>query len=251
MPPLEFCQGVAQARMPRRAAFGLSNSRSGSGTLAAVADSRSASQCFADLIEQAADRILSRAPLAISSSTAPLDSTGRALSRCRAMQATAATASTRGSAASTFASASSSSTRPMPLAATIPSSARPGRAGPLTAVVRCLTSTFAGLVQHQNRLLVGTLDRYEAHIRSRHRLADRRRIDHVILAPLDVGFDVSRRYQNHLVPHRGQFAAPNNAPNRTPPCQPGRARSRRIPTSCIFERFTLREIDRPPSLSSP
>ncbi len=111
-----------------------------------------------------------------------------------------------------------------------------------------LDQQFTGLVQHQNGLLVVTLDRYEAHIRSRHRLADRRRVDHVILASLDVGLDVGRWYQNHLVPHRGQLASP--IMRRTAGLHATRQGSICENTSCSFERFTFREIDRPPSLSS-
>src|SRR6202163_3763504 len=71
-----------------------------------------------------------------------------------------------------------------------------------------LDEHFPGLVQHQHGLLIRTLDRHETHARPRHRLADRRRVDRVILAPLDVGLDVSRRYQHHFVPHRHELAGP-------------------------------------------
>ena len=66
----------------------------------------------------------------------------------------------------------------------------------------------AGLVQHQHGLLVGALDRDEPHIGPRHRLSDRRRIVGVVLAALEVGLDVSRRHQNHLVSQRPELTRP-------------------------------------------
>jgi len=47
-----------------------------------------------------------------------------------------------------------------------------------------LDEHFSGLVQHQHGLLIRTLDRHETHARPRHRLADRRRVDRIILARL-------------------------------------------------------------------
>ena len=70
-----------------------------------------------------------------------------------------------------------------------------------------LDQQFAALVQHQHGLIIGTFDRHKAHVRARHRLADRCRINRIVLAALDIGLDVSRRYQHHLVPHRDKFAA--------------------------------------------
>ena len=56
------------------------------------------------------------------------------------------------------------------------------------------------------------LDRDEAHRRPAHRLADRRRIGRVVLAAPDVGPDVLRRHQAHLVAKRAQLARPEVGP---------------------------------------
>ena len=68
--------------------------------------------------------------------------------------------------------------------------------------------SIPALVQHQHGLIIGALDRHKAHVRARHRLTDRSRINRVVLAALDIGLDVSRRYQHHLMPHRDKFAGP-------------------------------------------
>ncbi len=70
---------------------------------------------------------------------------------------------------------------------------------------------IARSVERQDRLLLGRLDRDEAHGRARHRLADRLRISCVRLAPLDVGFDVNRRHQFHLVPQSRDLTRPEVA----------------------------------------
>ena len=54
-----------------------------------------------------------------------------------------------------------------------------------------LDQQLAGLVKHQHGLLIGALDRHEPHVGARHRLTDRRRIERIVLAPLDIGLDVA------------------------------------------------------------
>jgi hypothetical protein len=95
----------------------------------------------------------------------------------------------------------------MPLATVRPSSARWLRER-VDAHRALLDQQFAGLVQHQHRLLIRALDRHEPHAGPRHRLTDRRRVDGVVLAPLDIGLDVGRGHQHHLVPHCGELARP-------------------------------------------
>jgi hypothetical protein len=63
-------------------------------------------------------------------------------------------------------------------------------------------------VQHQRRLLLLALDQHEAHAGPRHGRADRGRVGGVVLTALDIGLDVNRRDQTHLVTHRPQFARP-------------------------------------------
>ena len=63
-------------------------------------------------------------------------------------------------------------------------------------------------VQHQRSLLLGALDRHEAHRRPRHRLADRGRIGSVVLAALDVGLHIARRHQPHIVAELPELARP-------------------------------------------
>lgn len=62
-----------------------------------------------------------------------------------------------------------------------------------------LDQQIARAVERQCRLLLGRLDRDEAHRRSRHRLADRFCVVGVGLATLDVRLDVRRRHQAHLM----------------------------------------------------
>src|SRR5437762_8717336 len=199
LPPLEFCLGVS----PNHAAKSRPVLNTlGSGTLDAITDAISTPMPGISSSRRLVGFCL--CALAISSPTASIDWSRP--SRCWARPATADLAIC-GSSASDCASAKSSSTRPMPLATMMPNSARWPRSA-LTLMVRCLTNISRGLVQHQHGLLIRTLDRHETHARPRHRLADRRRVDRVILAPLDVGLDVSRRYQHHFVPHRHELAGP-------------------------------------------
>ena len=64
------------------------------------------------------------------------------------------------------------------------------------------------LMQHQSRSSVFGLDWHETHVRSHHRLADRRRIRRVDLATPNVCFHVGRRHDLHLMPHRNNFSSP-------------------------------------------
>jgi hypothetical protein len=66
----------------------------------------------------------------------------------------------------------------------------------------------AGTVQHQRRLLRFALHRHEPHGGPRYRLADRRRVGGIVLAALDVGLDVLRRHQPHVMTKRRQLARP-------------------------------------------
>jgi hypothetical protein len=63
-------------------------------------------------------------------------------------------------------------------------------------------------VQHQDALLLDRLRLDEAHRRPADRLADRLCVGGVVLLPLDVRLDVSRRHQPHGVAERQQFARP-------------------------------------------
>src|SRR5215831_14659269 len=63
-------------------------------------------------------------------------------------------------------------------------------------------------VQHRKTLLLEPLHRHERHARPRHRLADRRGINRVSLAALDIGLDVPRRHQLHGVPELGNLTCP-------------------------------------------
>jgi hypothetical protein len=47
------------------------------------------------------------------------------------------------------------------------------------------------------RIKLNTLDRYKAHVRSPHRLADRFRIGRIILVRFDVWLDELRGHQSH------------------------------------------------------
>src|SRR6202000_776293 len=53
--------------------------------------------------------------------------------------------------------------------------------------------------QHQRRLLFLALDRHELHRWPAHRLAQRLGVAAIVLVALDVGLDVLRRHQLHLV----------------------------------------------------
>jgi hypothetical protein len=57
-------------------------------------------------------------------------------------------------------------------------------------------------VQHQRRLLLRALDRNEAHSGARHRFAAGIGVGRVVLAALDIGLGVSRRYEQHFVINR-------------------------------------------------
>lgn len=66
-------------------------------------------------------------------------------------------------------------------------------------------------MQRQHRLLFGRLDRHEPHRRPAHGFGDRLRITRVRLAALDIGLDVARRHQPHLVPQSLELARPEVA----------------------------------------
>jgi hypothetical protein len=63
-------------------------------------------------------------------------------------------------------------------------------------------------VQDQHALLIFRLDRNEAHVRPRHRLADRLGVGGVVLLPLHVRLHIGRRDQPHLMPERRDLARP-------------------------------------------
>ena len=81
-------------------------------------------------------------------------------------------------------------------------SERIGQLGPLA------NQAFTHLQNHALRLLRDRLHWNKMHARSPCRLADRLGVVTVILAALDVGFDVLGRDQTHLVAQRDQFASP-------------------------------------------
>jgi hypothetical protein len=60
----------------------------------------------------------------------------------------------------------------------------------------------------KQRLLLDGLDRHEAHVRSRHGLADRLRIARITLVRLHVGLHELRRHQSDGVPQLAQLARP-------------------------------------------
>ena len=60
----------------------------------------------------------------------------------------------------------------------------------------------------QRRLLLSGFDRHKPHCRPAHRFANRFGIDRIVLAALDVGLDVLRRHQQHLVPQAAQPPRP-------------------------------------------
>src|SRR5688572_36615 len=66
----------------------------------------------------------------------------------------------------------------------------------------------AHAMQHEGRLLRLALHRDEAHRGPGHRLADRRGIGGVVLAPAEVGLDVLGGHQPHLMPQSAQLAGP-------------------------------------------
>ena len=63
-------------------------------------------------------------------------------------------------------------------------------------------------MQHENRLLVGALDRHKAHVRPRNGLANRLRIPRIVLVALHVRPYELRRHQLGRVPQFAQFARP-------------------------------------------
>jgi hypothetical protein len=67
---------------------------------------------------------------------------------------------------------------------------------------------FPATMQQQCGLLLGCLDCHKPHARPAHRLADRFRIGRVVLVALEVGLDVLRRHQPHLVAQRLQLPRP-------------------------------------------
>ncbi|NIJ21070.1 hypothetical protein FHS95_002762 [Sphingomonas naasensis] len=64
------------------------------------------------------------------------------------------------------------------------------------------------LLAQPRRLLLLTLHRYEAHVRSLRRLADCLRVDRIVLVSFHEGLHVCRRDQAHFVTHRLQLARP-------------------------------------------
>src|ERR1019366_9403723 len=111
-----------------------------------------------------------------------------------------------GSVASLSARSSNSSTRPIPLAATMPNSERWPRSA-LTLIVRCLTSSSRVLcnisVACCSALLIGT-----KRIPGRDIASQCVGVDHVVLAALDIGLGVSRRHQQHFVSHGLELTRP-------------------------------------------
>ena len=67
---------------------------------------------------------------------------------------------------------------------------------------------IAGPVQDQDALLLFALDRHEAHVRPRHRFADRFGISRIVLLPFDVWLDIGRRDQPYLVAEGRDLAGP-------------------------------------------
>ncbi len=72
---------------------------------------------------------------------------------------------------------------------------------------------LASAMHDQHALLLFALHRHEAHVRPRHRLADRLRIGRVVLAALEVGLDVARRHQPDLMAKRRQFPQGPSTPS--------------------------------------
>ena len=71
-----------------------------------------------------------------------------------------------------------------------------------------LDESLPGPMQRQHGLLLGVLDRHEAHVRPAHRLTDGFGIGHVVLVRLDIGLDELRGHQLHGVPERLQLPRP-------------------------------------------
>src|SRR5580698_2313319 len=63
-------------------------------------------------------------------------------------------------------------------------------------------------MQHQTRLLLFGLNGYETHRRPRHRFTDGRSIIGVVLAPLEIRLDVTRRHQPYRVAKPLKLTAP-------------------------------------------
>ena len=80
-----------------------------------------------------------------------------------------------------------------------------------------LQQLLAHPVQHQHRLLVLALGRDEPHAGALHRLAAGLGIGRIVLVGLDVGPNVLRRHQPHLVPELGQLTSPVAAPQASRP----------------------------------
>lgn len=67
---------------------------------------------------------------------------------------------------------------------------------------------MACAVEHEDALRFGRLNRHEAHVWPRYRLADCLGIGCVVLVALDVRLHVGRRHQPHLMPEGAEFAGP-------------------------------------------
>ena len=63
-------------------------------------------------------------------------------------------------------------------------------------------------MEHQRALLLGALNRHEAHRRPCDCLADRRGIGSIVLAALHVGLHLARWHQPHIVAKLSQLASP-------------------------------------------
>lgn len=63
-------------------------------------------------------------------------------------------------------------------------------------------------MRHQCRLLLFGLDRHKAHVWPRYGLASGRGVDRIVLAALDIGFDVSGWHQANVMTHRTQLTRP-------------------------------------------
>src|SRR2546425_10419044 len=61
---------------------------------------------------------------------------------------------------------------------------------------------------HQPALLLGRLYSHKSHGRPANRLTARCRVNRIVLVALDVGLDVLRRHQTHLVTKLSQLASP-------------------------------------------
>jgi hypothetical protein len=67
---------------------------------------------------------------------------------------------------------------------------------------------LARRVQRQDGLLIDCLEGHKAHVSPRGRLTNGRSIGGIVFLALDVGLDVLRRHQAHVVAERAQLAAP-------------------------------------------